>query len=118
MSSTSPYLCNRVCKGSRSSRVVCALSNAQLKDGYITFPWEKKARDLLPVPYSSAFLSLIILPRASDSSGARYSSLEDTLAQANAWLVSSQAAGVPISFMNIQTEALLTKANNSTSPAP
>ncbi|CAL9161978.1 unnamed protein product [Musa hybrid cultivar] len=105
-------------QGSRSSRVVCALSNAQLKDGYITFPWEKKARDLLPVPYSSAFLSLIILPRASDSSGARYSSLEDTLAQANAWLVSSQAAGVPISFMNIQTEALLTKANNSTSPAP
>ena len=98
--------------------MVCALSNAQLKDGYITFPWEKKARDLLPVPYSSAFLSLIILPRASNSSGARYSSLEDTLAQANAWLVSSQAAGVPISFMNIQTEALLTKANNSTSPAP
>ncbi|CAL9084881.1 unnamed protein product [Musa textilis] len=105
-------------QGSRSSRVVCALSNAQLKDGYITFPWEKKARDLLPMPYSSAFLSLIILPRASDPSGVRYSSLEDTLAQANAWLVSSQDAGVPIAFMNIQTEALLTKANNSTSPAP
>ncbi|URD96010.1 hypothetical protein MUK42_31324 [Musa troglodytarum] len=102
-------------QGSRSSRVVCALSNAQLKDGYITFPWEKKARDLLPMPYSSAFLSLIILPRASDPSGARYSSLEDTLAQANAWLVSSQDAGVPIAFMNIQTEALLTKIQGETS---
>ncbi|RZR77585.1 hypothetical protein BHM03_00002697 [Ensete ventricosum] len=117
--STSCHLCNRVCKGSRrSSRVVCALSNAQLKGGYIALPWEKKARDLLPVPYSSAFLSLIILPRGSKSSGARYSSLEETLAQVNAWVVSFHAAGVPIAFMNIQTEALLTKANNLTSLAP
>lgn len=41
--------------------------------------------------------------------GSRYNDLEDTLARANAWLSCSQANGVPIVFMNIQTESLLTK---------
>lgn len=44
--------------------------------------------------------------------GSRYNDLEDTLARANAWLSCSQANGVPIVFMNIQTESLLTKVRD------
>ncbi|KAJ0988143.1 hypothetical protein J5N97_006499 [Dioscorea zingiberensis] len=104
-------------QGSRSSRVVCALSKAQLQDGYVAYPWEKKMRESLEIPNSSGFLSVLVLPKASDSSGCRYNSLEDTLARANAWLNSSQASGVPIHFINIQTEALLTKISGETASA-
>ncbi|KAK3158923.1 hypothetical protein QOZ80_2AG0143420 [Eleusine coracana subsp. coracana] len=96
-------------RGSRSSRVVCALSKAQLQDGYVSYPWEKKMRESLPIPNSSSFLSMLILPTALDRAGSRYNTVEDTLARANAWILSSQASGVPIMFLNIQTEALLTK---------
>jgi hypothetical protein len=61
------------------------------------------------VPDASCFLSMLLLPKASDASNRRYNSLEDTLARADTWLLSSQASGVPILFMNVQTEALLTK---------
>ncbi|OEL12519.1 hypothetical protein BAE44_0026456 [Dichanthelium oligosanthes] len=101
-------------RGSRSSRVVCALSKAQLQDGYVSYPWEKKMREVLPIPNSSSFLSLLILPTALDRAGSRYNSVEDTLARANAWILSSQASGVPIVFLNVQTEALLTKISGET----
>ncbi|XP_066322480.1 uncharacterized protein [Miscanthus floridulus] len=101
-------------RGSRSSRVVCALSKAQLQDGYVSYPWEKKMREVLPMPNSSSFLSLLILPMALDRAGSRYNSVEDTLARANAWILSSQASGVPIAFLNVQTEALLTKISGET----
>ncbi|KAF9597348.1 hypothetical protein IFM89_017251 [Coptis chinensis] len=98
--------------GSRSSRVVCALSNAQLQDGYVSYPWEKKMKEFLPVPHSSCFPSLLLLPKASDLVASRYNDLEDTLARANAWLLASQGSGVPIVFMNVQTESLLTKLSS------
>lgn len=105
---------HHVWAGSRSSRVVCALSRAQLQDGYVSYPWEKKMRETLQVPNSSAFLSLLLLPKVSDQATTRYNDLDDTLARANSWLNASQASGVPIVFMNIQTEALLTKVRAST----
>ncbi|RLM80509.1 uncharacterized protein C2845_PM12G25260 [Panicum miliaceum] len=104
-------------RGSRSSRVVCALSKAQLQDGYVSYPWEKKMREVLPIPNSSSFLSLLILPTALDRAGSRYNSVEDTLSRANAWMLSSQASGVPIVFLNVQTEALLTKISGETASA-
>ncbi|XP_068643929.1 uncharacterized protein [Aristolochia californica] len=104
-------------QGSRSSRVVCALSKAQLHDGYVSYPWEKKMKEMLPVPNSSCFLSLLFLPKASHGVAYRYNDLEDTLARANAWLDASQASGVPIIFMNIQTDALLTKISGETASA-
>lgn len=96
-------------QGSRSTRVVSALSKAQIQDGYIAYPWEMKMKEALPLPNSSSFLSMLVLPRVSDPVAYRYNSLEDTLARANSWLNSSQASGVPIQFMNVQTEGLLTK---------
>ncbi|KAF0932320.1 hypothetical protein E2562_009579 [Oryza meyeriana var. granulata] len=86
-----------------------ALRNAKLSHSYEAFPWERKMRDLLPVPGASGFLSLLLLPRATDESQTKFHSLEDTLARAEAWLMSSQMSGVPIVPMNVQTEALLTK---------
>uniref|UniRef100_A0A0E0K4G7 Uncharacterized protein n=1 Tax=Oryza punctata TaxID=4537 RepID=A0A0E0K4G7_ORYPU len=104
-------------RGSRSSRVVCALSKAQLQDGYVAYPWEKKMREALPIPNSSSFLSMLVLPTALDRAASRYNSVEDTLARANAWILSSQASGVPIAFLNVQTEALLTKISGETASA-
>lgn len=101
-------------QASRSSRIVSALQRAKLQDGYVGYPWEKRMQELLNVPNSSSFLSLLLLPKASDRVASRYNDLEDTLARANAWLHASQASGVPIVFMNIQTESLLTKISGET----
>ncbi|CAL9042122.1 unnamed protein product [Musa banksii] len=104
-------------QGSRSSRVVCALSTCKIQDGYVSYNWEKKMKEFLPVSNSSCFLSMLVLPKALDPVASRYNSLEDTLARANAWLVASQISGVPIDFMDVQTEALLTKISGETASA-
>ncbi|KAB2607344.1 hypothetical protein D8674_007061 [Pyrus ussuriensis x Pyrus communis] len=101
-------------QASRNSRMVSALTRSKLQDGYVSYPWERRMQELLPVPYSSSFLSVLFLPKASDRSASRYNDLEDTLARANVWLNASQAAGVPVVFMNIQTESLLTKISGET----
>ena len=96
---------------SRASRMVNALTRTRLQDGYVSYPWERRMHDSLSVPNSSNFLSILLLPKASDRTASRYNDLEDTLARANAWLHAAQGSGVPIVFMNIQTESLLTKVN-------
>lgn len=106
-----------VLQGTRSTRVASALTKAQLQDGYVAYPWEKKMRDSLRMPNSSSYLSMLILPKALDLNACRYESFEDTLARANAWLYSSQVSGIPIEFMNVQTEALLTKISGETASA-
>jgi hypothetical protein len=68
-------------------------------------------RDSLCAPNSSCCLSILILPKSLDQNACRYESFEDTLARANTWLSSSQASGIPIKFMNLQSEALLTKVH-------
>ncbi|CAN1158151.1 hypothetical protein LINPERHAP2_LOCUS21971 [Linum perenne] len=96
-------------QGSRESRMVSALSSTKLQDGYVAYPWKRKMQEVLPIPSSSIFLSILLIPEASDRVASRYNDLDHTLARANAWLFASQASGVPIVFMNIQTESLLTK---------
>ncbi|CAN4119745.1 unnamed protein product [Withania somnifera] len=99
---------------SRKSRMVRALTRTPLQEGYVSYPWEKRMNELLSVPNSSSFYSLLLLPKASDKVSIHYNDLEDTLSRANAWLIASQASGVPIVFMNIQTESLLTKISGET----
>ena len=97
---------------SRNSRMVSALTRTQLQDGYVAYPWGRKMQEFLSVPNSSCFLSILLLPKSSDRAASRYNDLEDTLARANAWLTASQSAGVPVVFMNIHTESLLTKVSS------
>ncbi|KAH6766712.1 hypothetical protein C2S52_017695 [Perilla frutescens var. hirtella] len=101
-------------QGSRTSRMVSALERSPLQDGYVSYPWEKRMVEMLSIPNSSSFYSILFLPKASDKANTRYNDLEDTLARANAWINASQASGVPIVFMNIQTESLLTKISGDT----
>ncbi|XP_074321348.1 uncharacterized protein LOC141657864 [Silene latifolia] len=101
-------------KASRTSRLNEALNSAQLQDGYVAYPWEKKMQEMLPVPKSSSFMSILFLPKVSDLDSGRYNDLEDTIAKANAWFNSAQSSGVPILFTNIQTESLLTKISGET----
>ncbi|KAK1429098.1 hypothetical protein QVD17_11300 [Tagetes erecta] len=101
-------------QASRTSRMVSALAAAKLHDGYVAYPWHKKMQELLSIPNSSCFLSILFLPKASETVAYRYNDLEDTLSRANAWHTASQASGVPIVFMNIQTESLLTKISGET----
>ncbi|WCJ36943.1 hypothetical protein M5689_018111 [Euphorbia peplus] len=101
-------------QASRGSRIANALSRATLQDGYVAYPWAKRMQEVLSVPNSSSFLSILLLPKVSDRVASRYNDLEDTLARANTWLYASQAAGVPLVFMNIQTESLLTKISGET----
>ncbi|KAG8056252.1 hypothetical protein GUJ93_ZPchr0002g24734 [Zizania palustris] len=93
--------------GAKNARVLVARRDLKISYAYQPFPWEKKVKELLPVPAMNC-LSLLLLPKTADGSHTRYSSLEDTLARSEAWLKSSQAAGVPIAFMNVQTEPVLT----------
>ncbi|CAN6173833.1 unnamed protein product [Urochloa humidicola] len=100
--------------GSKNSKLLSALRDAKIGHAHEPFPWEKKMRELLPVPSASCFLSLLLLPKATDASNTKYNSLDDSLARADAWLRSSQASGVPVVFMSVQTEALLTKFSGET----
>ncbi|KAL3850093.1 hypothetical protein ACJIZ3_011975 [Penstemon smallii] len=101
-------------QASRTSRMVSALERTPLQDGYVSYPWERRMHEMLSVPNSSSFYSILFLPKVSDKAGSRYNDLEDTLARAHAWINASQASGVPIVFMNIQTESLLTKLSGDT----
>ncbi|KAL2557210.1 hypothetical protein Fot_01949 [Forsythia ovata] len=101
-------------QASRSSRMVSALEKTPLEDGYVHYPWTRKMKEMLSIPNSSSFYSILVLPKSSDRIGSKYNDLEDTLARAQAWINASQASGVPILFMNIQTESLLTKISGET----
>ena len=87
-------------------------SRSQLQDRYVSYPWEKKMRES-SFANSSSFLSILVLPMASDPSSSRYNSLEDTQARANTWLTSSRNSGVPIVLINVQSEPLLTKVRET-----
>jgi hypothetical protein len=56
-----------------------------------------------------SFLSILVLPKALDANSSRYDTIEETMGRAHSWLLSTRKSGVPITFVNIQTEALLTK---------
>ncbi|CAA0813244.1 Unknown protein [Striga hermonthica] len=101
-------------QASRSIRMVSALERAPLQDGYVSYPWERKMHEMLAIPSSSSFYSVLFLPKSSDKAGTRYNDLEDTLARAHAWINASQESGAPVVFMSVQTESLLTKISGET----
>ncbi|XP_013744452.1 uncharacterized protein BNACNNG49070D isoform X2 [Brassica napus] len=54
-------------QASRGSRMVEALVRAKLQDGYVSYPWERRMQEALPISGSSNFLSILFLPKASGS---------------------------------------------------
>ncbi|GMH21893.1 hypothetical protein Nepgr_023736 [Nepenthes gracilis] len=100
----------------RSSKLYHALSIAQIQDGHESYPWERKMQETLSIPVSSRH-SILFLPKACMTDLPRYNDVEDTLARANAWLNASKAIGVPIVFINIPTESLLTKISGEIASA-
>ncbi|KAJ4811192.1 Cobyric acid synthase [Rhynchospora pubera] len=113
------YLTN---KESRSTRLVSELTKAHVQDGFASYPWEKKMNSK-SLSYNhltgggGSFLSILILPKALDSTSSRYDTIEETMGRAHSWLLSARKSGVPITFVNIQTEALLTKISGETTSA-
>lgn len=101
-------------QATRISRLLNTLERTELEDGNVSYPWEKRMREMLLIPNSSSFYSILFLPRTSEKAASRYNDLEDTLARANAWIITAQATGVPVLFTNIQTESLLTKISGET----
>lgn len=94
----------------RCARMVSHVTNTQLTSLYVPYSWEDKMKELLPVENSSMVFSMVVIPMAChDSTMPQYNNVEDTVARAMTWLTAAQGAGVPINFLNIQTEPLLTK---------
>ncbi|KAL2472158.1 hypothetical protein Adt_40294 [Abeliophyllum distichum] len=102
------YICGCA---SKNSRMVSALERNPLQDGYVSYPWKRRKQEMLSVSNSNSFYSILFLPKATDKVAFRYNNLEDTLARAQSWINAYQDSGVPVVFMNIQTESLLTKEN-------
>ncbi|XP_051118768.1 uncharacterized protein LOC127242994 [Andrographis paniculata] len=95
-------------QGSKISRMMSALEENLVDDGYVSYPWERTMKTKRMFK-SSTFYSMLFLPKASGSSSAHYNDLDDTLARAHSWLNASQASGAPIVLINLQTESLLAK---------
>lgn len=106
-------------QGTRNIRVENALSKAQLQHGYVDYPWEKKMKESLSIAGSTSLLSFLVFPKATDptDNNSRFNNLNDTLARANAWFNSALASGVPIVFMNVQAEGVLTKISGESASA-
>ncbi|GAU30974.1 hypothetical protein TSUD_104880, partial [Trifolium subterraneum] len=81
-------------QATRTSRMVNELTSTRVQDGFVSYPWERRMQELLSVPNSSNFISILLLPKASDRVASRYNDVEDTLARANAWLNAAQASGI------------------------
>lgn len=95
----------------RCGRIVSQLSNTPLTDLYVPYSWEEKMKQVLPVGSSSMVYTMLVIPHATDRAVSVYNNVEDTVNRAMAWFTAAQASGVPINFLNIQTEPVLTKVS-------
>jgi len=91
---------------SKKDDLLVKLNSMKLKDSYVTYPWEQKMVSYLPVTGSAMVFSLLLMPPALSPKARDVGSVENTTARAIAWLSAAQASGVPITFVNIQTEPL------------
>ncbi|CAM6032740.1 unnamed protein product [Sphagnum compactum] len=90
----------------KKDELMVKMNNMRVKDSYVAYPWEEKMQSYLPVSGSATVFSLLLMPAALSPKARDYADVEDTSARAVAWLSAAQASGVPITFVNIQTEPL------------
>jgi hypothetical protein len=91
---------------SKKDELLLRMNSMRLKESYVAYPWEQKLQTHLPVSGSATVFSLMVMPVALSPKARDYAGVEDTSARAVAWLSAAQESGVPISFVNIQTEPL------------
>ncbi|XP_024528287.1 uncharacterized protein LOC9633085 isoform X2 [Selaginella moellendorffii] len=99
----------KVLEGRGKSRT----SNTQMRGCVISYAWQQKMQHFLPPPNSSIVFSLLVMPFKQAQLGAGYNDVDDTSARAMAWLSASQKVGVPIIFVNIQTEPILRQGSSA-----
>ncbi|KAK6138375.1 hypothetical protein DH2020_027849 [Rehmannia glutinosa] len=63
-------------QASRTIRMVSALERTPLQGRCVSYPWERRMHEMLSIPNSSSFYSILFLPKASDKAGSRYNDLE------------------------------------------
>eukprot|EP00249_Psilotum_nudum_P021054 c27952_g1_i5 orf=272-1237(+) len=95
----------------RCARLLNQLANTPLKDVYRQYSWEEKMQQVLPIQRSNMVFSFLVVPFSPDRAVPSYNDLDDTVVRAMSWLSASQTSGVPINFLNIQTEPILTKVS-------
>jgi len=100
---------------SKKDDLLVKLSSMKLKDSYVSYPWEQKMMTFLPVSGSAMVFSLLVMPPALSPKARDYAGVEQTSARAIAWLSAAQASGVPITFVNIQTEPLFMQVSSQRS---
>ncbi|XP_024539456.1 uncharacterized protein LOC9630103 [Selaginella moellendorffii] len=83
-----------------------------IKDRLISYPWQSKMHQFLPSPNSAMVFSLILMPFQRANEGGD-GDLENTTARAMAWLSASQSSGVPVIFVNIQSEPMFLQSSTS-----
>ncbi|CAM6079797.1 unnamed protein product [Sphagnum tenellum] len=91
---------------SKKGELLLRMNSMRLKESNVAYPWEQKLQTHLPVSGSATVFSLLVMPVALSPKARDYAGVEDTSARAVAWLSAAQESGVPISFVNIQTEPL------------
>uniref|UniRef100_A0A7I4FJN2 Uncharacterized protein n=1 Tax=Physcomitrium patens TaxID=3218 RepID=A0A7I4FJN2_PHYPA len=91
---------------SKKDELLLKLSSMKLKDSYVSYPWEQKMLTFLPVSGSAMVFSLLLMPPTLSPKARDVAGVEQTSARAVAWLSAAQASGVPITFVNIQTEPI------------
>ncbi|CAK9861706.1 unnamed protein product [Sphagnum jensenii] len=91
---------------SKKDELLLRMNSMRLKESNVAYPWEQKLQTHLPVSGSATVFSLLVMPVALSPKARDYAGVEDTSARAVAWLSAAQESGVPISFVNIQTEPL------------
>nr|XP_024371040.1 uncharacterized protein LOC112280145 isoform X2 [Physcomitrium patens]XP_024371049.1 uncharacterized protein LOC112280145 isoform X2 [Physcomitrium patens] len=91
---------------SKKDDLLPKLSSVKLKDSYVAYPWEQKMMTFLPVSGSAMVFSLLLMPPALSPKARDVAGIEHTTARSIAWLLAAQASGVPITFVNIQSEPL------------
>lgn len=103
---------------SKKDDLLVKLNSMKLKDSYVTYPWEQKMVSFLPVTGSAMVFSLLLMPPALSPKARDVASVENTTARAIAWLSAAQASGVPITFVNIQTEPLFMQVGGNYCEGP
>ncbi|OVA08377.1 hypothetical protein BVC80_209g108 [Macleaya cordata] len=91
------------------SRKVVNLDNRGFNKKGVKYEWKQKADTYLPDPKSTVISSILFMPMPDEHS------VEATTARSMAWFSAAVSSGVPLVFVNIQTEQIVASEKNRSS---